>query len=103
MSRQCCLCSGQIQGRGCNCKCHDFMDVRDWETTAFIWICDARDANERRESWARFHTAYPHLGFEDHDNFWQRMLETDWYRREGHKHRHKRHHDYDDDDVCTCF
>ncbi len=93
----CCYCNGKIQGRGCVCKCHQVLDVRDWETIAFIWICDAPDHDGRRASWDRFHNAYSHLGFESHDNFWERMLQTEWYRREGHKHHHRHGDDYECD------
>ncbi len=92
MEHRCCHCSGRAPERWCVCRCHRQEDCEYWETLAFIWICDAIDEPRRRDAWRRFCDAFPQYGRETHVEFWERMLQTEWYRRHGYKHHHGHHH-----------
>jgi hypothetical protein len=92
---KCCRCCGSTPLFHCVCSCHRKEDCSYWETLAFIWICDAPDDMRRQDAWRRFCKAYPEYQSETCEEFWERMLKTFWYKKEGHKHHHRHHHDHD--------
>jgi len=93
-NRECCGCENEVPQQQCSCKCHRQYDCEYWETLAFIWICDAPDEFRREDAWHRFCQAFPEYGHETHHEFWNRILRTKWYHKQGHHHHRGHQHDY---------
>lgn len=95
MKHKCCQCPGEAPQFRCKCQCHRQEDCEYWETLAFIWICDAKDEERRHDAWRRFCQGFPEFGKELLHEFWERILQTIWYKKHGHRHHHRHHHHHE--------
>lgn len=95
--KKCCLCFGGTPSFMCSCVCHRQEDCEYWEVMAFVWIYDAPHEQARSDQWRRFCMAYPEHARESCEKFWNRILQSHWYHKHGHKY-HKHHGHYGDED-----
>ena len=93
---KCCQCFGSVPDYNCTCACHKVDDAEYWETAAYVWLFDAPDAAARETAWARFVAAFPEHAGETAEEFWERIIQTEWFEKHQHHYRHH-HFEYEDE------